>query len=243
MNPKARLLRLGMVVAWLVVGIATAHPASAAAVLGRHKYSSKLTLAQILQRMSETGRHLQTFSASLAYTKVTVLVNDRLTETGTLYFRNGRHPEVRIDFNQPDKKTVLFRKDKGEMYLPKINQIQVYTLRHHQGLVQQFLLLGFGSNAQELTRAYDIRFVKEEKMGGNQTALLELFPRNREVAAQLSKIDLWINEESWLPVQQQFFEPSGDYMIASYTDVRVNRGIPPSEFRLRVKGAKRVNMG
>jgi outer membrane lipoprotein-sorting protein len=62
------------------------------------------------------------------------------------------------------------------------------------------------------------------------------------VAAQLSKIDLWINEESWFPVQQQFFEPSGDYMTARYSDIQVNRGIPPSEFRLRVKGAKRVNM-
>ncbi len=232
---------------WVAVGLFTAASAlglatPATAVLGHHKYSGRLTLAEILERMNEAGRRLKDISAKLTYTKVTVLVNDRLTETGTLYFRSGRHPEIRIDFNPPDAKTVLFRKKTGEMYLPNINQIQVYNLSHHQELVQQFLLLGFGSSTQELKRAYDIRFAKEEPMGGNQTALLELTPRNKNVAAQLSKIDLWINEESWFPVQQQFFEPSGDYMTARYSDIQVNRGIPPSEFRLRVKGAKRVNM-
>ncbi len=237
------ILKLSIAAALLVAGAVQAQPAAGRGVLGRRKYSQRLTLAEILGRMSEAGKHLKTISAELAYTKVTVLINDRSTERGTLLFRNGRNPEIRIDFGQPDSKTVLFRKNKGEIYLPRINQIQVYDLSHHQGLVQQFLLLGFGSDTDELKKAYDIRFVKEVQIGGNQTALLELVPRNKQVAAQLSKIDLWINEESWFPVQQQFLEPGGDYMTARYTDIRVNRGIPPSEFRIKVKGAKRVKMG
>ena len=38
--------------------------------------------------------------------------------------------------------------------------------------------------------------------------------------AQISKIELWIDEGTWLPAQQQFFETgSGDYFIIRYTNV------------------------
>jgi outer membrane lipoprotein-sorting protein len=241
MRKSGFLLTCVGVVALAAAASAWAQPAGGG-ILGRHKDAVKLTLHEILARMDDAGRHLKTLTADLTYTKVTVLVNDRSTEKGTLYFHNGRNPQIRIDFTSPDTKTVLFRKNKGEIYLPRIKQIQVYDLSHHEGLVQQFLLLGFGSDTNELKKAYNIRFVKEERIGGNKTALLELIPRNRGVAAQISKIDLWINEETWFPVQQRFLEPSGDYMTAQYSDVGVDRRIPSSEFQLKVKGAKRVRM-
>ena len=52
----------------------------------------------------------------------------------------------------------------------------------------------------------------EEELDGDTTAVLELTPRKEKIAAQLTKIQLWISEESWLPVQQKFFEPGGDYL-------------------------------
>lgn len=213
-----------------------------AGVLRHHKPGGKLDLHEILSRMNDAGKHLKTVSADLEYTTVTVLVNDRSTERGRYYFRNHRNPEILIDFTKPDPQTILFRKNKGEIYKPKINQIQEYDLAGHQELVQQFLLLGFGSDTGELKKAYDIRYLKEEEIEGNLTAMLELTPREESVRAQLSKIQLWINEESWLPVQQQFFEPGGDYLLAQYTEIKVNRDIPSSLFRIKAVGAKRIKM-
>jgi outer membrane lipoprotein-sorting protein len=54
---------------------------------------------------------------------------------------------------------------------------------------------------------------------------------------------MWVSEESWLPTQQQFFEPGGDYLIASYREVKVNLKIPSSTFEIHpAEGAKRVKM-
>jgi len=80
-------------------------------------------------------------------------------------------------------------------------------------------------------------------MQGDTTALLELLPRTQSVASQVTKIQLWISEESWLPVQQKFFESSGDYAVALYTGVKVNRVLPGNTFELPpTKDAKRVKM-
>lgn len=200
-------------------------------------------VAEILAHMDERAKHLKTVSANLEYTKVTVLVNDKSTQNGQLFFHKSKNSEIRIEFQKPESKVILFKKNKAEIYLPKINQIQEYDLEQKSELVQQFMLLGFGSDSGDLRKSYNLKFLKEEDLEGDTTAVLELVPRRQSLAAQLAKIQLWISEESWLPAQQEFFEPGGDYLIARYTSVKVNREIPGSTFELHPRpGAKRVKM-
>jgi outer membrane lipoprotein-sorting protein len=199
-------------------------------------------LAEILSHMDDTSKRLKSLSANLEYTKVTVLVNDRSTESGQIFYRKGKSPEILIEMQKPEPKSILFKKNKGEIYLPKINQIQEYDLEQRSGLVQQFLLLGFGSETGELKKVYDLKFLKEEDLDGDTTAVLELTPRKQNVAAQLNKVQIWVSEDSWLPAQQEFFEPGGDYLIAKYSAVKVNRKIPSSTFEIHAPGARRVKM-
>jgi outer membrane lipoprotein-sorting protein len=226
----------GLVLAVFILGAATP-PAWA------RRNKEHLDLSQILSRMNDSAKHLKTISADLEYTKVTVLVDDKSTEAGKMFFRNPKSPEILIDFKKPDAKVILFKKDKAEIYLPKINQIQEYDLSEYSSLVQQFLLLGFGTDAKELEKMYEMQYLREEQLGGDTTALLELIPRKKSIAAQLLKVHLWISEESWLPVQQKFFEAGGDYSIAHYSSVKVNRFLPSSVFRIHAAtGAKRLKM-
>ena len=193
--------------------------------------------------MDETARRLRNLSADLEYTKVTVVVDDRSTERGQIFYLKGKLPEVLIDFKTPDPKTILIKKNKAEIYLPKINQIQEYNLEKHSELVQQFLLLGFGTETSELEKSYVLKLVGEEDINGDTTAVLELIPRNQNVGAQLAKVQLWINEESGLPVQQKFFEAGGDYLVTRYTSVKINSRLPLSTFEIHAaKGAKRAKL-
>jgi outer membrane lipoprotein-sorting protein len=230
-NTWIRLLLIGAIVLALVP------PASARK--GRHPTD----LSEILSRMSEASKRLKTVSANLEYTKVTVLVDDKSTESGQLYFRHGKTPEIRIDIQKPEHKVMLFKRNKGEIFLPKINQVQEFNLEQKSDLVQQFLLLGFGTDGNELKKAYAVNYLREEDLEGDTVALLELTPRQSNVTAQITKIQIWINEESWLPAQQKFFEPGGDYLIATYSGVKVNRILPGSDFELNAPGnAKWVKM-
>ena len=200
-------------------------------------------LSQILARMNEAGKRLKTLSAKLEYTKVTVLVNDKSTEEGRLFYRKGKTPEIRIDMVQPESKVILFKKNKAEIYLPKINQIQEYSLELKSGLVEEFLVLGFGAETGELKKSYTITYLKEEELGGDTTAVLELIPRKENIASQLTKIQMWVSEDSWVPAQEEFFEPGGDYLIARYKAIKVNFRLPSSTFEIQpAAGAKRVKM-
>ena len=47
---------------------------------------------------------------------------------------------------------------------------------------------------------------------------------------------LWIDPARVVSVQQQFFEPSGDYRLAKYSDIQINQKLPDSVFKLKTTG-------
>jgi outer membrane lipoprotein-sorting protein len=222
----------------LLTGILS--PAAAEPRLRKHHLPPDL--AEIVKQMDNAGSHLNTLSADLTYTDYTAVVNDKSTDHGQFFFHKGKPPEVKIEFRSPDARTILVKKNEVQMYLPKTNQIQTHELGQSGELLEQFLLLGFGSEVSKLKQQYGIKLIGEEDLGGDTTALLELTPRQGSVARNLTKVQLWISEESWLPVQQKFFQPSGDYRIALYSSVRVNRHLDSSTFEIHAPSAKKVKV-
>lgn len=193
--------------------------------------------------MDEAAERVKTISARLSLTTVTVLVNDHSTQTGELFYHKGKSPEVLIRFLKPSLKVILFKHNKAEIYNPTISQIQEYNLEKHANMVQQFLLLGFGTPVSDLESSYNLKYLGEKRLGRKTTQALELTPAQKDVAAQLTHVDLWVSEDSWLPVQQEFFEPSGDYLIASYSGINVNRHLGRSVFEIHAEpGTKRMKM-
>ena len=83
----------------------------------------------------------------------------------------------------------------------------------------------------------------EEEIQDETAAVVELTPLRKDLGGQLTKVELWISEDSWLPVQQKFFQPGGDYLVARYSGTKVNRTLPPSTFQIAAAAdAKRVRM-
>jgi outer membrane lipoprotein-sorting protein len=200
-------------------------------------------LTEILSHMDAAAGNLKTISANLEYTKVTVLVDDKAVQSGQLYYRKGKGTDILIDFKKPEPKAIAFRKDRGEIYNPKINQIDEFNLEGKTGMVEQFLLLGFGTESDRIKKDYELKFLKEEDLQGDITVVVELTPRSETTRAQLTKIQLWVSEESWLPAQQKFFQPGGDYLMARYTNVKVNRPLSNATFIIRAPSdVKRVKM-
>jgi outer membrane lipoprotein-sorting protein len=98
--------------------------------------------------------------------------------------------------------------------------------------VDQFLLLGFGTSGTSLKESYTLTLQGEETLDNRKVVLLELIPKTADVLKQLSKIQLWLDESSWLPIQQKFYETgSGDYFIINYRNIARNSKIGDSEFK------------
>jgi outer membrane lipoprotein-sorting protein len=188
------------------------------------------TLEAVLKQLDTEAGQFHSLTADLERTKVTVVVNDKSTESGQIFVR--RDDKMRIELTQPDARTILRDGDQFYLYNPKIHRVEEYDLGKRKSLVDQFLLLGFGTSGTALKQSYEVIFQREEMLDNRKVVLLELTPKSDEVRKQLSKIQLWIDESNWLPVQQRFEEAgSGDYFIIRYKNVSRNAKIPDSEFK------------
>ena len=216
-------------------------PARASAGLAGSPAADRLE--EVLSKMDAAAARFRALTAQLSYTKVTLVVDDRTTETGSIYFkkdRGGKGFKVLIEFTQPEPKTVLFRDNKASIYYPKIAQIEEYDLGKNRERVEQFLLLGFGAPGHELLKAYSVTLAGEMNLNGTPTVKLDLTPQG-SLTRNLRKVELWLSRDTWQPVQQQFTEPSGDYLITHYSDVRETPGLPDSQFQIKTSGkVKRV---
>jgi outer membrane lipoprotein-sorting protein len=188
------------------------------------------TLDNVLKQMDAQAANFHSLTADLERTKVTVVVNDKSIETGQIFVRSD--DKMRIEVTQPDARTILRDGNTFYIYNPKIHRVEEYNLGKKKSVVDQFLLLGFGTSGSSLKESYTLTVKDEETLDNRKVLLLELLPKTDEVRKQLSKIQLWLDESSWLPAQQQFFETgSGDYFIIRYRNISRNVRIPDNEFK------------
>jgi outer membrane lipoprotein-sorting protein len=74
----------------------------------------------------------------------------------------------------------------------------------------------------------------EEKLDGAKVVRLELTPKSDDVRNQISKIELWVDEATWMPAQQKFHENGAqDYFIIRYSHVVRNATLLDSRFKPR----------
>jgi outer membrane lipoprotein-sorting protein len=195
-------------------------------------------LETVLAGMDEAAAQFKSVAGDLEYTKVTVIVNDHSTETGKIYFEKDKSgkPHVMLAFQDPSEKYILFSDDKVSIYHPKIAEVDEYKVANSEGLVEQFLLLGFGTSGKELQKSYRVSVKGEETVDGEPTVHLDLIPKNRNVAARLQHVELWLSPQTWQPVQQKFFEPSKDFLVARYRNMVHNTKIAAKSFAFPFRG-------
>ncbi len=194
----------------------------------------------LVQRLNRSADHFTTLTAKLEYTKLTAVVDHTEVQTGQLYYRKN-HRRILIEFLQPEKKEILFRDNKAEIYYPKMKQIQEFDLSKHRDFIDQFLLLGFGTKGDDLKKAYLITVLGETRLGANAVLLVELTPKDERIRTQIHRILLWFDLASWVPVQQKFFEVGGDSLTTRYTEVKVGVRIPRAKLSLSApRDTKRV---
>ncbi len=149
------------------------------------------TLESVLKQLDIQAGDFHSLTADLERTKVTVVVNDKSTESGKIFVR--RDDKMRIELTQPDPRTILRDGNDFYIYNPKIHRVEEYNLGKKKSLVDQFLLLGFGTPGSDLKKSYSITLQGEESLDNRKVVLLELLPKSDDVRNQLSKIQLWID--------------------------------------------------
>ena len=197
-------------------------------------------LQATFERIDRASNTFKGLSADVSQVSHTAVINEDESLTGTMAVRRPKPHELRalVDVREPDAKQVYLTGHKVEMYYPKTNTVQIVDLdRKGSALVDQFLLLGFGSSSAEIRKSYDVGCGGPETVAGQKSMRLVLIPKSADMRAKLTKVELWISDTLGLAVQQKFWEPGGDYTLATYTNIRVN----PSSLELKWELPKDVH--
>ena len=200
------------------------------------------TVEDVLGKMDQASAKFVALSADIHRITFTKVLDEKSIESGTMLVRRGapRDLQVAINFTEPDAKTVVFRGKKAEIYYPKMKTVEEWDLGKHVDLVNQFLVLGFGSSGRDIKASYNVKYAGEETISGEKAEHLELTPKSQG-SASIVRIDLWVSDKASYPLQQKILKPSGDYYLFTYANVRLNPPIGEDALRLKFpKGTKRV---
>jgi len=201
-------------------------------------------LTAVLKKMDTAAASFRSAQAEFewdTYEKVIDEVDD--IQTGTIYYRRaGKEIEMMADVKRagsdptklkPEPKFVLFSKGKVFMYQPKPDQVTEFDLGKNRADLETYVVLGFGGSGQDLVKTFDVTYAGPETINGIATAKLKLVPKSEKVRNTYKEIDLWIDLEKGISVQQQAFQPDGNYRLAKYSSIRLNEKINDEVFRLK----------
>lgn len=194
----------------------------------------------ILARMDQTASTFHTMTANVQLIEYYAILSDTTTENGALKMqRKGNDIRAILDFSGvSDARIIAFLGKIVRIYYTKLNTYQDFEVGKNAQMLNQYLLLGFGSSGKDLAQGYDITSEGPATVNGQTTTKLQLIPKDASVKQRLTKVEVWIPDNAAYPIEQQFYEPSGNYRKVTYTNIQLN---PPIQGTLEFKlppGAK-----
>jgi len=197
---------------------------------GAAQTAAKWTTEGVLAMMDKSAKDFRSLTADIENVKYTAVVKDTSIETGQIWVR--RDQKMRIEISKPEPRTILRTGDSLYLYNPKLNRVEEYDLGKNRAMVDQYIRLGFGTKSEDIKKSYLVTVTGEEEFDHRKTVVLELTPKSGQIRSQISRIQMWIDEASWLPLQQKFYETgSDDYILFRYTNLMKNLKISDSKFK------------
>jgi outer membrane lipoprotein-sorting protein len=203
-------------------------------------------LDAVLKKMDATAASFRATQADFEWDRYEKVINEvDDVQSGTIYYRrSGKDKDIEMmaDIKQeggsaaelkPEAKSVLFRDGKVSVYQPKPDQVTVYDAGKNRAEVENYLVLGFGGSGQDLIKSWDVTYLGPETINNIATAKLKLVPKSEKVRGTFAQILLWIDLDRGVSVQQQLFEPQGDYRLAKYSNIRIKDKLPDEVFKLK----------
>lgn len=194
-------------------------------------------LATVLAKMNQSSKGFRSAQGDFEFQSYQKLTDDTDTQKGRIYFRKtGKGVDAAFDIGGPAPKQVVYKDGKLQIFEKKINQVTERNVGKNKSDVEAFLSLGFGASGDDLQRDYAVKMDGWETVDGVKTAKLDLIPNKEKVLQTYNRIILWIDPERDVLLKQQFFERSGDYRVAHYSNMKLNDKIQDDVFRLKTNG-------
>ncbi len=201
-------------------------------------FAQGFTVDEVLKRLDEKAGVFTSLQASVKKQHTSLGIKTP-EESGTLAMTLSKGvPKVLLDIKQPT--AMRYRLDNGNAirYDVADNTYKEYKY-DPKSEVLQFVVLGFGTRAEVITKGYKAQIMGTEMTAGVNAVILRLTSISESTDA-FPLVTLWLDPQMWVPVQTRFGASEKSYDEFRYSDIRLNRNLPNSVFDLKMKsGAKK----
>jgi len=192
--------------------------------------------------IKQLDRQGSDFETALADVEIEWIGRDGSTDkgnSGRIY--QNRRGDVRIQINEPKKRTILVKGNDVILYDPEKATVEEFS-RSRDNRLEGFTVLGFSLTGKDIKKDFLVTFLGEDEILNRRVLGLELTPKKDADRELVSNIQLWIDQASWLPVRQIIkHTASGESITATYSGTARNLELNSALFKDKwPKGTKKV---
>ena len=201
-------------------------------------------LQQVLRQLDTSAKNFHSASADFEFQNIqTVPVPDTDTMSGSVYFEH-RGGAVRMAAHvkqrngRPYGSVYTYANGVFQLYDQQMNQVTKYR---NSANLAGYISLGFGASGKELQDQYEISWLGQETIDGVKTDKLQLIPKDQKARNLFPKITIWIDPARGVNLKQVFDEGQGLSRVCTYSNIRMNRSIPSSDFSFKTNRNTKID--
>jgi|SRR2546422_2089857 len=209
-----------------------------------HKTSAQTAglVSSALNRMERAKHSLKTLRADITMEKYNAQLREPDTYQGIVLYIPGLagNAFVRLEWTKPQHETLVVANGNYTLYRPRLSMAYVGRTGSIKSQKDSDVLELMSMSAAQLRTKFgefqDTR--KETLWGGVQTTHFTAVPKT---AASYKYIEVWVDDDSGLPVQTKMVEKNDDSTTVRLSNVEKNQPIPKDQFNLKLDSSvKRV---
>ena len=207
-------------------------------------YAQPQILTGILNKMEKANQDLKSLKAEMILQKTNNQIGVTDSEYGQLIYKPGTSKskqKLRIDYTKPSQDILAVDGDNYIYYQPRIKQackgLASKISKGRQGGLAQFITIGLNGSLKSASGKYNISFVRDETVEGMLTSMLRLTPKSND---QFTSIDIWVSQQSWLPVRLSVTERNSDVTVITFKNPQLNANLPNNAFSLNLPGGTKI---
>jgi len=191
-------------------------------------------LSKVLQELDAAAKDFHTTTTNVEFDTIqTDPIPDKDVMTGMAYYeRNGNRFQMAAHLtqhnNRPAAKTYIL--SDGTLRISDAGKISDAKVYSQAGKYESYLMLGFGASGAQLAEKWTITYKGTETIDGVKTDELELVAKDPAIRKNIAKVTIWLDTSRAVSLKQVFDEGEGQSYICTYTNIKVNQGVPANAF-------------
>ncbi len=179
-----------------------------------------LTVDEVVQRIRESREKTKDFSADLLQEKKISLLKEKVISKGRIRFK--KPDKISIEFFHPETSQMVYDGKTFLLYFKEEKMAERYQVQGNP-VVEKYLLFSKDPFQEKLAQW---RIVEDRE----SFLVMEILPKAKD--ALFVKTKLWISKTDWMIGAMEMVERNGDTTLLRYSNIKVNRGLIDSDFRI-----------